>query len=250
LVDASTELAAGDFTQRVVPAGRDELAVLERQFNLTAEQLEKAIESQRDLAVGNARLAERARIARDLHESISQELFSMRLSLASMTATSSDPRLSDLVQSATKAIRQMRALLLELRPTEMDVLDVAGALGELAADYSARLGIEIKKDLESVELHGDRADGLVRIAQEAMSNIARHSAARKVELSLHGRDGNIELTIADDGSGFDPTGEGARRGLGLQLIRERVEEMGGSFRLASRDGRGTQLIVAVPAGET
>jgi signal transduction histidine kinase len=222
LVEASTELAAGDFARRVVPTGGDELAVLERQFNLTAAQLETAIESQRELAVGNARLAERARIARDLHESISQELFSMRLSLASMAAKSSDPRLGELRESATRAIRQMRALLLELRPIEIGTLDLAGALGELATDYSARLGIEIKQDLDSVELHSDRAESLLRIAQEAMSNIARHSTARQVDVSLHGRDNSIELMIADDGSGFDTTAATGRRGLGLQLIRERV----------------------------
>jgi len=252
LVEANVDLAAGGFSRRVRPGGRDEVGQLERQFNATAAQLEDAVQAQRQLAATNAQLAERARLARDLHESISQELFSMRLMLGSLEPGGSEAelaaRIGQLRAVANDAIRQMRALLLELRPVEVGPADLGSCLEELSAAYGSRLGILVDCRVEPVELDQARTEGLLGIAREALANVARHADASRVELALERADGVVRLTVADDGAGFDPGLPESRRGLGLRLMRERGEELGGRVELDSGPGRGTRLLVTVPVG--
>ena len=88
---------------------------------------------------------------------------------------------------------------------------------------------------------------MLRVAQEALANAARHSGADHVEVGLQEADGKVELRVEDNGRGFEPETE--RRGLGLTLIRERVVELGGELRLESGRDRGTRLVVSVPAGD-
>jgi signal transduction histidine kinase len=250
LVGASTDLAAGNFSRRVQPRGADEVAQLERQFNETAGKLEGAVQAQRDLAARNARLAERGRIARELHESISQELFSLRLTLGGLEMDERDPelteRLGQLGESVSRAIRQMRALMLELRPVDVDQLDLEAGLRELATAYAARLGIAVDADIEPVQLDVDRADALLRIAQEALSNVARHSGASRIELALRRSGDAVNLSVTDDGRGFDPAAPESRLGIGLELMRERAAEIGGRAELRSDPKGGTRLLVTLP----
>src|SRR5215469_1494025 len=136
LVLATTRFAGGDYTQRVVPTQQDEIGQLEQQFNQMAEQLAGNIALQKQLAEQNARLEERSRISRELHDAISQDLFSLRMladglqeaTRAGSSRTDLRPHIALLEQTTSSMTREMRALLLELRPTQLDELGLVGAL--------------------------------------------------------------------------------------------------------------------------
>jgi signal transduction histidine kinase len=253
LLDASRALAGGDFSRRVEPEGADEVSELQRQFNAMAGQLQGALQAQQDLAAQNVRLEERSRIARDLHDSVSQDLFSLRMRLAGLALRYTDDpglrqQLSALSTNANDAIRQMRGLLLELRPPSIEGLELGAGLRELVETYGTRLDIAMEARIDSVPLTTRAQDALLRIAQEALANAARHSGADHVEVRLRAADGTVELLIHDNGRGFEPAS--TRTGLGLELVRERVQEIGGVLRLDSRPERGTSLLVIVPVEES
>ena len=254
LVMATTQFAAGDYTQRVISAHQDEIGHLEQQFNCMAEQLIENISRRQQLAAQNARLAERSRISRELHDAISQDLFSLSMlagGLQSAVPTDSpfQRQINTLELTTNKMIREMRALLLELRPTSLEHLSLDEALAELAAAYRTRLSISIHIDLTSMPLEARIEHALLRITQEALSNAARHAHATEISLALAPCGEAVELCIHDNGRGFNPEEPGLRHGLGLHLLQERVEELHGSVQLESRPGVGTALKVRVPLEE-
>lgn len=251
---ATSKFATGDYTQRVVEGRDDEIGQLERQFNQMAEQLVDNITQRQQLAEQNARLEERSRISRELHDAVSQDLFSLRmladgLQQATLADASSDHLRSHvalLEQTTTNMIREMRALLLELRPTELEHLGLADALCKLARVYSARLGIDVTARVAPVQLDIAAEHALLRIAQEALANAARHSNATLVRLDL-AREGNkISLTVADNGRGFSPDADAEGYGLGLRIMHERIEELRGSFDLTSASDKGTCITAVLP----
>ena len=250
LVGASRAFAAGDFSQRVEPRGSDEVAELQRQFNAMAAQLDEAVHAQERLSAQNARLAERGRIARELHDAMSQDLFSLRMRLAALEQRhAGDPelrgQLSQLSATASDVIRQMRALLLELRPPVTDGLDLETGIHQLSQAYGSRLGIAAEARTESVTVGPAAQVALLRVAQEALANAARHSGGDRVEISLEARDGWVGLRVADNGRGF--VLDAQHHGLGLRLMRERVQELGGTLEVESSPTRGTSLWARVPA---
>lgn len=257
LVLATTRFAGGDYMQRVKPHHQDEIGQLEQQFNQMAEQLAENIALQRQLAEQNARLEERSRISRELHDAISQDLFSLRMladGLQEATRAVSSPselrpHIALLEQTTSNMTREMRALLLELRPTQLEELGLAGALQKLAHIYSVRLGITVTADVESVTLPIKAEHALLRIAQEALANAARHSNASLISLCLNAQSGEAALTIQDNGKGFDAQTVGEQHGLGLHLMRERVQELHGAFALATAPGKGTCIAVTLPLEE-
>jgi signal transduction histidine kinase len=254
LVLATTQFAGGDYTQRVVSSQQDEIGQLERQFNLMAEQLVENIARRQQLAEQNARLEERTRISRELHDAISQDLFSLRMLADGLQeATRSDsssanlrPQIALLEQTSANITREMRALLLELRPTQLEELGLTGALKELARAYSTRLGITVTVDLKPITLNVKAEHALLRIAQEALANAARHSSASIISLSLGESGGLVRLTIEDNGEGFSREQESVRHGLGLQVMQERVEELHGTFDPQTAPGQGTRIVVSLP----
>ena len=254
LVVATTQFASGDYTQRIISTHQDEIGLLEQQFNHMAKQLVEHISQGQQLAEQNARLAERSRISRELHDAISQDLFSVSLlagGLQSVVPTDSpfQHQISTLVLTTNKMIREMRALLLELRPTSLEHLSLEKALAELVAAYRTRLGMSIHLDLTNMPLEARIEHALLRIAQEALSNAARHAHATEITLALAPCGEGVELGIHDNGRGFNPEDPSLRHGLGLHLLRERVEELHGSIQLESRPGAGTTLKVQIPLEE-
>lgn len=253
---ATTQFAGGDYSQRVASVHQDEIGQLERQFNQMAGQLVEHISQRQQLAEQNARLEERSRISRELHDAISQDLFSLRMladGLQEATQTDSSsaklrPHIVLLEQTSANITREMRALLLELRPTQLEKLGLAGALKELAHAYSARLGITVTADLQPVTLDVKAEHALLRIAQESFANAARHSGASIISLSLGEQGGLVQLTIVDNGEGFSREQERAGHGLGLHLMQERVEELRGTFDLQTAPGHGTTITVHLPIG--
>lgn len=250
LVDAFQAVGGGDFSRRVTPHGRDEVGELQRQFNAMASELEGAVTAERELSAGNARLEERGRIARDLHDSMSQHLFALRMRLAGLAERhradpALRPQLEELQASTELVIRQMRALLLELRPPSLEGLDLEVGLHELAATYGTRLGIAVDARVAPPPaVPAGVQETLLYIAQEALANAARHSGAGRIEVTLAAPGGGIELRVADDGRGFEP---GEARGMGLQIAAERAREIGAELDVRSGPGRGTEVVASIAA---
>lgn len=250
LAAGTVSFAAGDFSQRVPESGSDEVSQLERHFNGMAARLSDSIAEQQALVERNARLAERSRISRELHDSISQDLFSisalaggLRKALPADAAV--QPQLETLVRTVGSTIQEMRALLLELRPTALEEKGLVPALADLCEAYEARVGVQVQRELEPVPLGPAGEQAIFRIAQEGLSNAVRHSEADRIELRLARSGDEAELLVADNGRGFDR--EAATHGLGLRLMAERVRELGGSLAIDSGDGHGTRLRVLLPA---
>lgn len=254
LVVVSARFAAGDYTQRVPLSQRDEIGQLEEQFNVMAGRLVEQIAQRQRLAEQNARLAERERISRHLHDAISQDLFSVSMLAAGLQKALPDDspfqhQVETLELTTNTMIREMRALLLELRPMALEHLSLDKALLELVDAYRTRLGITIRVDLSSQKLATEIEQALMRIAQEALSNAARHAHASEIILALTISDKEVALRVRDNGRGFAGEDASLRHGLGLRLLRERVAELHGVVQVESRLGAGTTLTVRLPLEE-
>jgi signal transduction histidine kinase len=215
-----------------------------------AGRLADSIAQQRALDERNARLAERSRISRELHDSISQDLFSMSALVAGLRKalpadSAVQPELETLGRTVGSTIREMRALLLELRPTALEEKGLVPALADLCGAYEVRVGIQVGRELEAVRLDAAGEQAVFRIAQEGLSNAARHSEADRIDVRLRAAGGGAELTVADNGRGFDRSA--GTHGLGLRLMGERVRELGGSLSIDTAPGRGTEIRVVLPA---
>ena len=253
LAGTTASFADGDFAQRVAPGAPDEVGRLERNFNEMATRLAASVEKQKQLAELNARIAERSRISRDLHDSISQDLFSLSLLSAGLEkALPADSAVRQEVEALAETVRstnrEMRALLLELRPSALDEKGLVSALEDLATTYSARLGVKVDTDLEVLSLPPAAEVAALRIAQEGLANAIKHSRATSIRLGLHRKGDFAEVTVADDGQGFSAHENGASQGLGLRLMRERVDELGGTLTIESHDGVGTTVSAKLPLG--
>jgi signal transduction histidine kinase len=241
-------VAGGDYQHRVPVSGTDEVATLEANFNRMAERLAEAMAAQWQLAGAS----ERARIARELHDSISQDLFSLRLlagGLRRALPASSPLRASveEMERTAAGTADEMQALLLELRPVALRGAGLVPALRELSQAYRDRLGVTVDADLEPVELDPAAEPHVLRIVQEAFANAAKHARPARIALRLRAEDGRVVVTVTDDGTGFDPADAAGRHGMGLELMRERVAELGGAFEIESAPGQGTSVRITVPS---
>jgi two-component system, NarL family, sensor histidine kinase LiaS len=246
-----TRFADGNYEQRVQVNRSDEVGLLEQQFNRMAEQLAESTAQRQALAEQNARLAERTRISRELHDAILQDLFSVRLIAGGLqTALPPDsalqPQITALETTTSTMLREMRALLLELRPLPFAQLGLTEGLKELAAGYSTRLGISVDTEIASVQLNARAQQALLRISQEALANAVRHGNATKISLSLKEFPADVALTIADNGIGFHPGERETQYGLGLRLMQERIQELNGTLKIKSDPGQGTSICVSLP----
>ncbi len=141
--------------------------------------------------------------------------------------------------------KELTDLIHELRPQTMDGQNLADVLREYAVEWAHRSGIEIELQVqEQGPLALESEQTLYRIAQEALANVARHSAASHVDLLLRDEGGVVRMEITDDGCGFDPRGEHA--GMGLVSMRERAEALNGDVVIESEPGRGTHISVTLP----
>lgn len=249
LAATTVAVAEGDYQQRLPVSGGDEVAQLEGNVNRMAERLDAAMATQRQLAEAG----ERARIARELHDAISQDLFSLRLLAGGLRkALPSDsplhPQVQTMEQTATGTMHEMQALLLELRPVALEDAGLIPALEELCGAYHDRLGMVVDTDLEPVELAPPAEHAVLRIVQEALANAVKHAQPTRIRLRLHQQDGQVAVTVSDDGGGFDPSLAEQRHGLGLGLMRQRIAELGGTLQLDSTPGQGTSVQVLLPRG--
>jgi signal transduction histidine kinase len=222
----------------------------------------QAIANHAAIAIENARLyeeaqalaalEERQKLARELHDSVSQALYGISLGAHSArTALQIDPALAaeplDYVLSLAEAgLAEMRALIFELRPESLESEGLVSALSKQGAALQARHELRVSLDLgEEPKLSLYTKQELYRIAQEALHNTVKHARASQVDILLSQTADSVRLEIRDDGVGFDP-GEEFPGHLGLQSMRERIGGLGGVLRVKSAPGKGTALSAQVP----
>jgi PAS domain S-box-containing protein len=214
------------------------------------ERLEGYLRSQ---AAELAASQERAHLARELHDSVTQALFSMGLTLRTMEillgtdTEAAREKVAELRELQKDALAEMRTLIFELRPSSLESDGLVQALRTHATAVQRRTGLTIVVDAEAIDrLPIAVEEALYRIGQEALHNIVKHANASNATLRI-ARDGDrVRLTVTDDGGGFDT--ESVPRGhLGLIGMRQRVELVGGELRVESRDGHGTTIEATVPA---
>jgi signal transduction histidine kinase len=207
-----------------------------------------------------AREEEQRRIARDLHDGIGQSLTSLLLGLRAAaevpTLEEARTRLGELRGITTSLLEEVRRLAHNLRPSVLDDLGLAAVLERYAADYTQAHGIAVDvvaPDLAWARLPAEVETALYRIAQETLTNVLKHAAAKAVSLVVRREPSGVHLTVEDDGRGFDNDAllqlPGAGKGLGLLDIRERAALLNGSFALDSRPGSGTTVHVCIPLRE-
>jgi signal transduction histidine kinase len=252
LADATGAVAEGDFRPRVPVEGADEIGRLEDSLNRMAERLDTALHTERRLAGTEARQAERARIARELHDSISQDLFSMSLLAGGLrralpAGSSLHPEAEAMERAAARMMREMQALLLELRPVALEDAGLRPALVELCRAYETRLGIPVHAELEELTLDPPAEHAVLRVIQEALGNAVRHAAPSAIHVRAAAVGEAVGIEVRDDGCGFDPGEIADRHGMGLTLMRERIEELGGRFAVTTAPGAGTAIRARLPA---
>ncbi|MFI6316841.1 ATP-binding protein [Nonomuraea sp. NPDC050556] len=244
LAEVTGTVAQGDFRPRVPVTATDEVGRLEESFNRMTERLEAALDAERTAGQSEARQAERARIARELHDSISQDLFSLSLLAAGMRRAAPERlrrEAESMERTSTRAMREMQALLLELRPVALEDAGLIPAIEELCRAYESRLGLTVDAVLEEVSLPPPTEHAVLRLVQEALGNAIKHADPALVEVRLSRVAPAVQVEIRDDGTGFDPAAAAAGHGMGLRLMRERVEELGGTFLIRTEPGKGTTV---------
>ncbi len=196
---------------------------------------------------------ERNRLARELHDSVAQTLYGLTLQAEAaarkLAAGQLDKVADDLTffrDSAQHTLQETRLLIFELRPPILDEVGLMAALQTRLDAVESRSGLVYQLDFAELDqLPSNLETGLYRITQEALNNILKHAQARQVTISLTQNGARIRLKIRDDGCGFDPTAK-RQKGYGLQSMRERAEQIGGTFILQSKPQDGTTIIVEAP----
>jgi signal transduction histidine kinase/streptogramin lyase len=222
-----------------------------------------AFAAQVAVALENARLYERAqdlavveerqRLARDLHDAVTQTLFSASLiaevlpRLWERNAHEGRRRLGELRELTRGALAEMRTLLLELRPSALVQANLDDLVRQLAESITGRARVPVAVEFEGeCALPDDVKIALYRIAQEGLNNVAKHAGANRVQVRLRCQPERAELVIQDDGQGFDPAHVSSEH-LGLRIMRERADAIGATLRVESEAGQGTKVTVLWPA---
>lgn len=249
LTAATQRFAQGDFFQRIQIQRQDELGELEKQFNLMAERIVDSIERETELISQKGAAEERERISMELHDSLSQDIFSLNMLAGGLQEAlpAEHPiqvQIQLLQNTVDHMIREMRALIIAMRPTRLEGHTFNDAIHSYINHYH-RLNIDITVQIEAgLDLETQEENALFRIAQEAISNAVRHADATDIVVSLQSiRDGMV-LTIEDNGKGFSV--EKVRPGFGLDTMNGRVKALQGLVHIESSHEIGTLVKVTIP----
>jgi signal transduction histidine kinase len=241
------------------------LGVADQQYTLEEVALLASIADQVGVAVENAQLRqqaehaavreERERLARDLHDSVTQSLYSLALFAEAggkvADAENYEPlkyHFKRIGETAQQALKEMRLLVHELRPLDLEQEGLVGALHRRLNAVEGRVNIKARLVAEDlVQLAPAMEQELYHIAQEALNNALKHAGATQVIVYLRTEGGRVELEIADNGIGFDASLAGDGAGMGLVNMRERAARLGGALSVHSSPGQGTQVKVSVKA---
>jgi signal transduction histidine kinase len=220
------------------------------------DQIAVAIENARlyDKSKELAVLEERNRLARELHDSVTQSLYSLvlftegwRRMVRNDGAEKVEEYLSRIGEIAQQSLKEMRLLILELRPPVLEQEGLVGALQKRLDTVEKRVGVSARVVMEDfIEVPAPLEEALYRIAQEALNNSLKHAKATKETVRIFVKDENIVLEVVDDGTGFDTEAIEHRGGMGLLNMSERARHVGGSFSIESTIGKGTIVKVSVP----
>lgn len=236
-------------------------------FDAADQELIELLAAHAAIAITNARLlersrelstlAERNRLALELHDVVNQKLFGLVLSAESAaTLLERDPaaaraQVERVRAGAREALEELRALIFELRPPDLSQDGLGGALRKHVEVLRALHGTRIELDADAdASLDGEGHDReVLRIAQEALHNAVRHAGAARVAVRLGGGGDLLELEVSDDGAGFDPADPELRaRHLGLTSMEERAERLGGRLEIVSAPGHGATVRLRVARG--
>ncbi len=252
LARAAQRWSGGDFSVTVEDRSKDELGQLSRELNSMAAELDGLMQTRGELAT----LETRNRFARDLHDSVKQQIFATSLQVAAARALIQEDRdaaeahLAQAEELVKGTQKELNVLIHEMRPAALEGKGLAGALRDYAEAWSR--GSEIPSE---VRIQGERETPLeveqamiFRVAQEALANVAKHSAASRAEVNLSYGPDALTLRVVDDGRGFDPSKPNG--GFGLKSMGERMEGLGGYVDVESGPGLGTRVICVCPLGGT
>jgi signal transduction histidine kinase len=236
----------------------------EEQLSLLAsigQQVGVAVENARlyEQAEQSAALVERTRLARELHDSVTQSLYSVtlyaeaatRILAAGDTKTAAE-HLHDLGDTAREALREMRLLIFELRPPALEKSGLVAALQARLEAVEVRGGMRTDLQVEGSQI-AERLPLLVQnelyqIAREALNNALKHARAQRVQVHLRFLDTRAILEVTDDGVGFDPESSREGGGLGMESMEERAARIGANLNIRSAPGQGAKVTVEVPLG--
>lgn len=242
LDDLADAWSKGNFEMLAMDQSGDELGQLARHFNHMAIQLQNLLQTRQELAT----LEERNRLARDLHDSVKQQVFATTMQVGAAKAlldeqpAAAKKHLLEAEQLVKQAQQELTTLILELRPAALEGKGLAKALQDYTNDWSRQTNIPLE-----LRVRGERPlplsleQTLFRVAQESLANVARHSQASNVEVDLSWQDDQVGLCITDNGRGFNVTSKRQDKGVGLKSMQERLETLGGLLEVASKPGSGT-----------
>jgi NarL family two-component system sensor histidine kinase LiaS len=243
LDEATDAWSRGNFDVLARDAHGDELGQLTRHLNHMAIQLQNLLQTRQELAT----LEERNRLARDLHDSVKQQVFATAMQVGAARALleqspdTAKTHLAEAEQLVRQAQQELTTLIQELRPAALESKGLATALRDYVADWSRQSNISTE-----VRVQGERSLPLVveqtlfRVAQEALANVARHGEAATAKVYLVWDGNGVTLTVSDDGQGFNMAAMNGK-GMGLQSMRERVEALGGHLAVESKPKVGTEV---------
>lgn len=258
LVETLATFAAAAIESALLVAAERDRAVA--QAALAAAEERARAQSDTLAQVIGAQEAERARVARDLHDQIGQALTSVLLGLRLVTdsldrepanVTDARARADDVRTLVADALSDVRQLAFELRPTVLDDVGLIPAVRRLADDLRSRHSIAVDVKLEGLDddsrFPPEVETVVYRVVQEALTNVARHAHAAAATVLIMRDDGCLRASISDDGAGFEPL-TGARRSLGIAGMTERAGLVGGTVEIVSAPGAGTTVELEVPLG--
>jgi two-component system sensor histidine kinase UhpB len=236
--------------ERVAVDGEPDVAALAQAFNDMLDRLEFERRESARLAL-RVLEDERNRIARELHDEVGQTLTGVMLQVEGLAAKIPEElreQLDELRETARSGTEDVRRIARQLRPEALEDLGLQSALAALSTAFGEQAGIKVNRRLEpSVALSEEEELVVYRVAQEALTNVARHAEATQVELRLdHRRDEAVLLTIRDDGRGIHPGALPSSRGI--RGMRERAMLIGAQLEIDSGPDRGTAINLSIPLG--
>lgn len=259
---AFKQAAAGNWNTRLPDLDADAFAEVYRDFNRLLVKLEDRLKllqrlgekditeeaSSKEAAV----LEERKRLARDLHDTVSQQLFALHMSASSLPKLLEIDReqanevMQQLIAMSSSAQRQMRGLIAQLRPMELQGRTLTEALERWFPDYCRHNGLQGTLDIQLSEpLSEPKEHQLFLVIQEAMANVVKHAQAKSVRLYLGDSERQVTLHVEDDGQGF-VNGQVRDGAYGLSTMRERALKLGGDAEIITKQGAGTSVRVRIP----
>lgn len=263
LLQSSMKLERGILTTRVPDLGEDEIGQLGHQLNEMTIRFQQQVASLQRLSTHNAELTEqvkqaavveeRQRLARELHDAVSQQLFAISMTMAALKRTilkNPEKASSQLIlveEMAAAAQSEMRALLLHLRPAHLEGKALKQGIEDLLKELEKKHPLQFQWSLEDTpNLPKGIEDHLFRILQETLSNTLRHAKAQRVEIKMAVIQNNLRLKVTDDGIGFVLANDLKSSSYGMTLMKERVAEIGGVLNVSSAPGQGAMIEVIVP----